>query len=122
VAGDRPNDGPAKAGNTQTTRVTARVSEGPAHTRTVRSRRSRFGLGPTAAPALSRSARFRSTYTSPSVQPTGGRKMGGIVGDRGGGGRTSLHRPPDKSSSRSGLTSLCTFRDGVSRQRRWSQA
>jgi hypothetical protein len=58
VAGDRPNDGPAKAGNTQTTRVTARVSEGPAHTRTVRSRRSRFGLGPTAAPALSRSADF----------------------------------------------------------------
>jgi hypothetical protein len=43
-------------------------------------------------------------------------------GDRGGGGRTSLHRPPDKSSSRIGLTSLCSFEDGVRRQRHWSQA
>jgi hypothetical protein len=66
--------------------------------------------------------RFRSKYTSPSVQPTGGRKMGRYRGDRGGGGRTSLHRPPDKSSSRIGLTSLCTFQDGVRRQGRWSQA
>ena len=27
--------------------------------------------------------------------------------------RTSLQRPPDKSLSRIGLTSLCTFWDGV---------
>ena len=27
--------------------------------------------------------------------------------------RTSLHGPPDKSSSRIGLTTLCTFWDGV---------
>ena len=42
--------------------------------------------------------------------------------DRGGGGRTSLQRPPDKCLSRIGLTSLFTFWDGVRRQSRWSQS
>jgi hypothetical protein len=54
--------------------------------------------------------------------PNPGSKHRRYRGDRGGGGRTSLNRPPDKSSSRMGRTSLCTFWDGVRRQRRWSQA
>ena len=61
------------------------------------------------------------THRGPST-PTLGSKGRRYCGDRGGGGRTSLHRPPDKSSSRIGLTSLCRFEDGVRRQRRWSRA
>jgi len=54
--------------------------------------------------------------------PNSGSRDRRYRGDRGGGDRTSLHWPPDKSSSRIGLTSLCTFWDGVRRQTRWLQA
>jgi hypothetical protein len=55
--------------------------------------------------------RFRSTYTSRSPPNSGSR--GRYRGGRGGGDRTSLQWPPDKSSNRIGLTSLCTLWDGV---------
>jgi hypothetical protein len=38
------------------------------------------------------SGQFRSTYTSPSVQPTGGRRDGRYRGDQGGDVRTSLRK------------------------------
>jgi hypothetical protein len=43
-------------------------------------------------------------------------------GNRRGGSQTSLHRPPDKSSSRICLTSLAGARTASKDRRRWSQA
>jgi hypothetical protein len=88
-----------------------------------------------AAPSASRARKSRTTPTHQAEPATRGRDGPGVPGtahdlrgltvrqparcaprgsgyrgDRGGGGRTSLQRPPDKSSSRIGLTSLLHVR------------
>jgi hypothetical protein len=57
-----------------------------------------------------------------ALHPTLGRGIGGIVAIEEVVAGQVFKGRPDTSSSRIGLTSLCTFWDSVWRQRRWSEA